>query len=188
MRVGQTIMRCPLPLGVGISQTLTCQSEHDRMTSLFVGVSDLVALRRWPRFDCLEAAVNSEPKDHPDTRQLGTLDRRSFLSNSSLAASLLFGGTRAKMSAASKLDSTGPVAQTDSGKIRGAMQGKVVAFKGVPYGASTEGSGRFMPPAKVQAWTGVHDAVELGPASPQVPSNLIPESMIQQPKGDANAT
>jgi len=57
------------------------------------------------------------------------------------------------------------------------------ALGGVPYGASTEGA-RFLPPAKVQPWTGVRDALELAPASPQNPSNLIPESMAQQPKAD----
>ena len=41
-----------------------------------------------------------------------------------------------------------------------------------------------MPPAKVQPWAGVRDALELGPASPQSPSTLVPESMAQQPKGD----
>jgi para-nitrobenzyl esterase len=38
----------------------------------------------------------------------------------------------------------------------------VSAFRGVPYGASTAGSGRFMPPEKPQPWTGVKDTVELG--------------------------
>ena len=132
--------------------------------------------------------MNSERKHHPDTRHDAMMDRRSFLGNSSLAASLLFGGTLTKLSAAPKVESTGPVAQTISGKLRGAIEGKAVAFKGVPYGASTEGAGRFMPPAKVQPWTGVRNALELGPASPQIPSNLVPESMAQQPKDDAHGS
>src|SRR3984893_4165085 len=158
------------------------------MASLFVGVSGLVAVGRRSNFECMEAMMSSERKDHPDTWHAAIMDRRSFLGNSSRAPSLLIGGTLTKMSAAPKVESTGPVAQTNSDKIRGAMQGKAVAFKGVPYGASTEGAGRFMPPAKVQPWTGVRDALELGPASPQVPSNLIPESMAQQPKEDSNGT
>src|ERR1700686_4233291 len=113
------------------------------MASLFVGVSGLVSVGRRSNFECMEAMMNSERKNHHDTRMV---DRRSFLGNSSLAASLLLGGTLTKISAAPKIESTGPVAQTNSGKIRGAVQGKAVAFKGVPYSASTEGAGRFLPP------------------------------------------
>ena len=108
------------------------------------------------------------------------LDRRSFLTTSTaagffVATARTFGAT------------TGPTVDTVSGKLRGASEGKVSSFKGIPYGASTEGA-RFLPPAKVGAWTGVRDALELGPASPQNPSNLIPEAMALQPKTDGAGT
>jgi para-nitrobenzyl esterase len=107
-------------------------------------------------------------------------DRRSFIE-----VGLGFGVAGSTLWAAGKTENAaGPVATTVNGKIRGSALGKVKAFKGVPYGASTEGAGRFMPPSKVSSWTGVRDALELGPASPQNPSVLIPESMAQQPKGD----
>src|SRR5579862_6613572 len=100
------------------------------------------------------------------------MDRRAFLAG----GSALIGAplTRA-FAAPARSDSTGPVAETTSGKIRGTSQDKINAFKGVPYGASTAGSGRFMPPSKPQPWTSVRDTLELGHQAPQIASGLIPE-------------
>ena len=113
--------------------------------------------------------------------------RRAFLANSAAAAGFL----PSVMRAASTGDAAGATVSTQYGKLRGAMQGtiqgKVHAFKGVPYGASTAGA-RFLPPSKPRPWSGVRDALELGPASPQVPSMLIPEAMAQQPKNDGNGS
>ncbi|HTC87625.1 MAG TPA: carboxylesterase family protein, partial [Bryobacteraceae bacterium] len=100
-------------------------------------------------------------------------NRRTFLGGSALAAGILL--RTPSFGAAAKSDSSGPVVETTAGKIRGTMEDKVSVFRGVPYGASTGGSGRFMPPEKPQPWTGVKDTLELGHRSPQGPSGLIPE-------------
>jgi para-nitrobenzyl esterase len=101
------------------------------------------------------------------------INRRSFLGGSALAAGILL--RTPSFAAAAKSDSSGPVVETTAGKVRGTVEDKVSVFRGVPYGASTAGSGRFMPPEKPQPWTGVKDTLELGHRSPQGPSTLIPE-------------
>jgi para-nitrobenzyl esterase len=58
-------------------------------------------------------------------------------------------------------------AQTAVGRIRGVENNGINTFKGIPYGASTAGRNRFMPPRDPSAWTGVRDALEYGPSAPQ---------------------
>lgn len=62
-------------------------------------------------------------------------------------------------------------AETATGKIRGVVVEGVKVFKGVPYGAPTSGTNRFMPPAKPAAWTGTRDALAFGPTAPQTRDN-----------------
>src|ERR1700751_2689368 len=91
------------------------------------------------------------------------LDRRMFLVQSILAGGALVGSRRYSRAA----EPEGPVVDTGSGKIRGAAIDGINAFKGVPYGASTAGANRFMPPQKPAPWGGVREALDWAGHAPQ---------------------
>ena len=61
------------------------------------------------------------------------------------------------------------VVETTAGKIRGFTRNGIFTFKGVPYAASTEGAGRFLPPAKPKPWSGIRSTMYYGPTCPQSP-------------------
>src|ERR1700693_2507816 len=92
------------------------------------------------------------------------LDRRTLLTSS------LLGGVLAHPLFASTITpkSEGPVADTASGKVRGIVNGGVNVYRGIPYGASTSGSSRFMPSRKPESWTGVRNGFENGHTAPQI--------------------
>jgi para-nitrobenzyl esterase len=56
---------------------------------------------------------------------------------------------------------------TTAGTVRGWTDGQVASFVGIPYGESTAGVKRFLPPAAAVPWTGIKDATRFGPVCPQ---------------------
>jgi para-nitrobenzyl esterase len=61
---------------------------------------------------------------------------------------------------------------TTYGKVQGVQSAGVKEFKGIPYGASTAGRNRFMPPKKPASWKGVRECLAHGQISPQAPADL----------------
>lgn len=79
----------------------------------------------------------------------------------------------ARVVAAASTDNV--IASTLAGKVRGVEVDDVKIFKGIPYGDTTAGKNRFMPPAKPVKWTGVRDALVYGHTAPQITNaNPIP--------------
>ena len=96
------------------------------------------------------------------------LNRRSFLRGTSALA--LFAAAQADFLAqvitAAGTDNV--IAATSAGKVRGLALDDVKVFKGIPYGGTTAGKNRFMPPTKPVKWKGVRDALAYGPTAPQI--------------------
>jgi para-nitrobenzyl esterase len=108
---------------------------------------------------------------------MSQIDRRAFLGYSTLATvGLLADGLLAPSWAQ---DTRGlPMTQaiaTNAGRVRGVVRFGINQFFGIPYGASTAGANRFMPPVKPAPWTGVRDCVQVGNRSPQDADGPISE-------------
>ena len=110
------------------------------------------------------------------------IDRRQWIqSTAGLAAGaavapLLINGVEAADQAAPAIKTTsrvvsapnnGNIVEIECGKIRGFSRTGILAFKGIPYAATTAGTGRYVAPAKPASWPGVRSCMALGFACPQ---------------------
>jgi len=101
---------------------------------------------------------------------------------------LFAGAFQSTASAAGVL--TQPIVETTAGKVRGTTFNGTSFFKGIPYGASTAGKNRFMPPVKPEPSSRVFDALQYGHSAPQTipgaPSIFAPMDFLvssENPRG-----
>jgi para-nitrobenzyl esterase len=108
--------------------------------------------------------------------------RRAVLSAAlavSVAAAVL--GAGAGVAAAAPVSgSSGPVVRIGGGLVRGADNGGVSTFLGLPYAAPPTGNLRWRPPQPAAGWSGVRDATTFGPSCPQAPSPFAPPGQFSE--------
>ena len=63
--------------------------------------------------------------------------------------------------------SASPIVTTSKGKVKGETRNGVAIFRGIPYGAPTDGENRFKKPEPAPTWEGVLDCTINGPIAVQ---------------------
>jgi para-nitrobenzyl esterase len=113
--------------------------------------------------------MSGKSTHHINKKWASSLDRRTLLQRSLVGGGALMAGSLlgSRFISAAFASDSAPMVETNVGKIRGAAIDGVQTFKGVPYGASTSGTNRFLPPTAPKPSTDLHDAIECSLPSTQ---------------------
>ena len=79
-----------------------------------------------------------------------------------------------------------PIVEISTGKLRGISSAGIHSFKGIPYGASTAGRRRFMPPEPPQPWSGVSEALAYTGRAWQLPNRTKRRAVLETLLGPAD--
>lgn len=113
-------------------------------------------------------------------KQNAMLNRRSILQAAAGSAAFLClnGLSSGVLSQDLRLAKPGNTVSTKYGAVRGLVREEVQQFWNLPYGASTAGANRFMPPQPPAAWSGVRDHFQVGTRSFQQPGVGEPAPVV----------
>ena len=90
--------------------------------------------------------------------------RRTFVKQAALLLAAVEARPWLRLEAA---DGVRVTANTSAGTVRGIVDEGINVFKGIPYGDTTAGNNRFLPPKPPAPWKGTRDALAYGPTAPQ---------------------
>jgi para-nitrobenzyl esterase len=107
---------------------------------------------------------------------IGQSTRRTFVKQAGLLFAAVHADPWLRLASAAGNE---VVATTSAGKVRGTTIEGVNIFKGIPYGGTTAGSARFLPPTDATPWTGTRDALAWGPTAPQTPPGGNPAEGVE---------
>jgi para-nitrobenzyl esterase len=81
-----------------------------------------------------------------------------------------------------------PIVEIAAGKLCGVSAAGICSFKGIPYGASTTGPNRFMPPMPPQPWPGVRKVSAYAGHAWQLPNRPKRRLVLETLLGPADTT